>query len=67
MALVNDNNYNLFFIRYPLRIESMETKLEFGDKLADIKPAIETLKLGMHGKRGERGLTEELGTNGTVS
>ena len=36
-------------LRYPLRIEAMQTKLEFADKLADLRPAIETLKLGLQG------------------
>ena len=33
--------------QYPLRIEAMQIKLDFGDKLGELKPAIQTLKLGM--------------------
>ena len=33
--------------RYPVRIEAMQLKLEFGEKMEDIKPAIATLQVAM--------------------
>ena len=42
--------------RYSLRIEAMLVKLEFGDKLAELKPAIQTLEEGITGGFRERGL-----------
>ena len=37
----------ILFCRYPVRIEAMQLKLEFIEKVADIKPAIVTLDSAM--------------------
>lgn len=39
-----------FSLRYSIRIEAMQIKLEFSEKLTDIKPSIETVKIGVEGK-----------------
>ena len=35
------------FCRYPIRIEAMQLKLEFEEKIGDIKPSIATLQTAM--------------------
>ena len=35
--------------RYPMRIEAMLVKLEFSEKLEDIKPGIRTLEIAIDG------------------
>ena len=52
-------NYNtlayIYPYRYPVRIEAMQIKLEFAEKLVDIKPSIQLLTLGVEGKGRQRG------------
>lgn len=41
--------YGIVVYRYPTRIEAMVVKLEFSEKLEDIKPGIRTLEIAIDG------------------
>ena len=43
------NLYGIVVHRYPTRIEAMVVKLEFSEKLEDIKPGIRTLEIAIDG------------------